>query len=171
MSDIKFGTDGWRGRIADDYTFANVRRAVQGFANYLRANGKRGAVVVGHDRRFLAEHFAASAAEVLAGNGFHVLLTPEATPTPAISFSAKHRQALGAINLTASHNPPEDCGLKVRDENGGAIAPAGLTQIESLIPAPGDDAAIQSLRLKDALKTRQVSTSTQNRPISPKSHV
>ena len=89
MSDIKFGTDGWRGRIADDYTFANVRRAVQGFANYLRANGKQGSVVVGHDRRFLAEHFAASAAEVLAGNGFHVLLTPEATPTPAISFSAK----------------------------------------------------------------------------------
>ncbi len=156
MSDIKFGTDGWRGRIADDYTFANVRRAVQGFANYLRANGKQGTVVVGHDRRFLAEHFAASAAEVLAGNGFHVLLTPEATPTPAISFSAKHRQALGAINLTASHNPPEDCGLKVRDENGGAIAPAGLVQIESLIPAPGDEAAIQSLRLKDALKTHQV---------------
>ena len=156
MSDIKFGTDGWRGRIADDYTFANVRRAVQGFANYLRANGKQGSVVVGHDRRFLAEHFAASAAEVLAGNGFHVLLTPEATPTPAISFSAKNQRALGAVNLTASHNPPEDCGLKVRDENGGAIAPAGLAQIESLIPVPGDDGAIHSLRLNDALKTHQV---------------
>src|SRR5438093_11776873 len=68
MGDIKFGTDGWRGRIADDYTFANVRRCAQGFANYLSANGKQGSVVVGHDKRFQAEAFAATTAEVLAGN-------------------------------------------------------------------------------------------------------
>lgn len=123
MSDIKFGTDGWRGRIADDYTFANLRRCAQGFANYLKANGLQGSVVVGHDKRFLAEHFAAATAEVLAGNGFKVFLTDKATPTPVISFSVGNKGALGAVNLTASHNPPEDCGFKVRDENGGAIAP------------------------------------------------
>ena len=152
MSEIKFGTDGWRGRIADDYTFANVRRAAQGYASWLKANGKTGSMVVGHDRRFLAEHFAATVAEVLAGNGFHVWLTPSATPTPVISYSAKERGALGAINLTASHNPPEDCGFKVRDENGGAIAPDGLAWIESLIPPAGDENAISSITLADALK-------------------
>ncbi len=155
-SDIKFGTDGWRGRIADDYTFANVRRATQGFAAYLTANGKTGSVVVGYDRRFQAEYFAAAAAEVLAGNGFKVWLTPAATPTPAISYTVVERGALAAVNLTASHNPPEDCGFKVRDENGGAIAPDGLAQIESLIPAAGDDAAIRRVALKDALADGRV---------------
>lgn len=69
MSDIRFGTDGWRGRIGDDYTYANVRRAAQGYATYLLAAGGTGPVIVGHDRRFSAEHFAAVACEVLAGNG------------------------------------------------------------------------------------------------------
>jgi alpha-D-glucose phosphate-specific phosphoglucomutase len=138
VSEIKFGTDGWRGRIGDDYTFANVRRCAQGFANYLKGQGKQGSVVIGHDRRFLAEHFAATAAEVLAGNGFHVYLTDGATPTPVISFSAPQLGALGAVNITASHNPPEDCGFKVRDELGGAIAPDGLVQIEAAIPADAD---------------------------------
>lgn len=150
-ADIKFGTDGWRGRIADDYTFANVRRAAQGFAAYLTANGKTGSVVVGYDRRFQAESFAATAAEVLAGNGFHVWLTPAATPTPAISYTVVERGALAAVNVTASHNPPEDCGFKVRDEHGGAIAPDGLAQIESLIPAAGDAAAIRRVALREAL--------------------
>jgi len=156
MSDIKFGTDGWRGRIGDDYTFANVRRCAQGFANYLKANGKQGSVVIGHDRRFQAEHFAATTAEVLAGNGFHVFLTDTATPTPVISFSVGEKGALAAINLTASHNPPEDCGFKVRDEFGGAIAPDGLKQIEALIPAAGDLAAIQQVRLAKALADKQI---------------
>ncbi|MGL4651794.1 MAG: phosphoglucomutase/phosphomannomutase family protein, partial [Caldilineaceae bacterium] len=158
MSDIRFGTDGWRGRIADDYTFANVRRATQGFADYLRAIGHRDAsqgapasVVVGYDRRFLAEHFAATAAEVLAGNGFHVWLTPTATPTPVISFSVPTQGAVAAVNLTASHNPPEDCGFKVRDQQGGAIAPDGLALIESLIPETGNSGAMRSLPLREAL--------------------
>lgn len=151
MSDIKFGTDGWRGRIGDDYTFANLRRCAQGFANYLKAQGQTGGVVIGHDRRFMAEHFAATAAEVLAGNGFAVHLTDGATPTPVISFSVGAKGALGAINITASHNPPEDCGFKVRDHLGGAIAPEGLVQIESLIPPAGDGGAIQSLKLADGL--------------------
>lgn len=156
MSDIKFGTDGWRGRIGDDYTFANLRRCAQGFANYLTAQNKQGSVVIGYDRRFLADEFAAAAAEVLAGNGFHVYLTDTATPTPVISFSVEAKGALGAINITASHNPPEDCGFKVRDERGGAIAPDGLTQIEAAIPAANDSAAIKSVPLAAARQAGKI---------------
>lgn len=137
-ADIKFGTDGWRGRIAEDYTFDNVRRCTQGFANYLQAtfgpeNMKRG-VVVGGDRRYNSEHFAAASAEVLAANGIPVHFCGGGVPTPVISFSVRARKAVAAINITASHNPPGDNGFKVRDENGGAIAPEGLKQIEELIP-------------------------------------
>uniref|UniRef100_A0A7C1FHC7 Phosphoglucomutase/phosphomannomutase family protein n=1 Tax=Caldilinea aerophila TaxID=133453 RepID=A0A7C1FHC7_9CHLR len=157
MSDIKFGTDGWRGRIADDYTYTNVRRAAQGFANYLKTTGREGPVVVGHDRRFSAEHFAAAVSEVLAGNGFSVLLTPGPTPTPVISFSVRANSAIGAVNITASHNPPEDCGFKVRDHNGGAIDPEGLKTIEALIPGPEDTEAIRRLPLEKALAEGKVS--------------
>ena len=110
MSDIKFGTDGWRGRIGDDYTYANLRRATQGFAGYLNAIGKGGqTVIVGHDRRFSAEHFAATAAEVLAGNGFRVLLTPGPTPTPVISYSVTGQQGRGG----ASTSPPATTRPKI----------------------------------------------------------
>ena len=156
MSDIKFGTDGWRGRIGDDYTYTNLRRATQGFADYLKTTGRQGPVVVGYDRRFSADHFAAAACEVLAGNGFQVLLTPGPTPTPVISYSVKVNHAIAALNITASHNPPEDCGFKVRDENGGAIAPDGLQQIEARIPAAGDEAAILRIPLAAALASGQV---------------
>ncbi|MBX3002125.1 MAG: phosphoglucomutase/phosphomannomutase family protein [Caldilineaceae bacterium] len=157
MSDIKFGTDGWRGRVADDYTFANVRRCAQGFASWLIEEGHSGkAVVVGHDKRFMGEKFAAAVAEVLAGNGFHVLLTDGPTPTPVISFSVPARGAVAAVNITASHNPPEDNGFKVRDANGGAIPPEGLKGIEARIPAAGDTAAIRSIPLKKAVEGGQI---------------
>jgi phosphomannomutase len=137
---IKFGTDGWRGMIAEDYTFDNVRRAAQGFASYMTENGKAGAsIVVGHDQRFGSEFFSAAVAEVLAGNGFHVHLTAGATPTPVISYAVVSKRAAGAVNITASHNPATDNGFKVRNEFGGAIAPAGLSRIESLIPASVDE--------------------------------
>ncbi|MDE0069066.1 MAG: phosphoglucomutase/phosphomannomutase family protein [Caldilineaceae bacterium] len=132
---IRFGTDGWRGRMAEDYTFANVRRCAQGFANWLADEGHAAnAVVVGHDKRFQGEHFAAAAAEVLAGNGFRVLLVDDAAPTPVISFAAVDNNAVGAVNITASHNPPEDNGFKVRDASGGAVPPEGLAEIEARIP-------------------------------------
>jgi len=132
---ITFGTDGWRGMIAEDYTFDNVRRCTQGFASYLLENGKLGqAVVVGHDKRFDSELFAAAAAEVLAGNGMKVYLTDGATPTPVIAFSVVNKQACGAVNITASHNPGTDNGFKVRNHFGGAIDPQGLLKIEALIP-------------------------------------
>ncbi len=132
---IKFGTDGWRGVIAEDYTFDNVRRAAQGFASYMLQRGKKGQVIiVGYDKRFDSEYFAAAVAEVLAANGFTVHLTDSATPTPVIAFSVVNHHAAGAVNITASHNPATDDGFKVRDEFGGAIDPDGLKQIESLIP-------------------------------------
>ncbi|HQE20271.1 MAG TPA: phosphoglucomutase/phosphomannomutase family protein, partial [Aggregatilineales bacterium] len=100
MSRIKFGTDGWRGTIAEDYTFDNVRRAAHGFATYLLQHGaaERGAVI-GHDQRFASERFAAAAAEVLAAHGIHVWLTQGATPTPVISYSIVARGAAGGINI------------------------------------------------------------------------
>ncbi len=154
MTDIHFGTDGWRARIAEDYTFDNVRRCAQGFANYLVAQGKRGAdVVVGYDKRFAAEHFGAAAAEVMAANGFHVWLTGTATPTPVISYAIVERGAAGGINITASHNPPWDCGFKVRDEHGAAVAPDGLREIEALIPPIG---GVKRVTLEEAQAKGQI---------------
>ena len=136
---IKFGTDGWRGENAENYTFANVRRCAQGFTDYLIEKGKKEqGVVIGYDKRFQSEYFAAAAAEVVAGNGLKVYLTQLATPTPAISYSVVVKKAAGAINITASHNPPTDNGFKVRDEFGGAIDPKGLAEIERLIPESVD---------------------------------
>jgi len=147
---IKFGTDGWRGEIARDYTFANVRRCSQGFASYLLAHGhKDSGVVVGYDKRFHSENFAAAAAEVLAGNGLRVHLTQGATPTPVISYSVVAKQAVAALNITASHNPPTDNGFKVRDQHGGAIDPDGLLEIESLIP--DDEDGVRATPLAEAI--------------------
>ena len=149
MTTIRFGTDGWRGRMADDYTFANVRRCAQGFANWLLDEGHVArTVVVGHDKRFQGEQFAAAVAEVLAGNGLRVLLTDGAAPTPVISFAAVDNNAVGAVNITASHNPPEDNGFKVRDASGGAVPPDGLAAIEARIP---DTDAVRRTPLDAAL--------------------
>jgi phosphomannomutase len=142
---IQFGTDGWRGVIAGDYTFENVRRCAQGFATYLNTHGKKGRwVVVGFDKRFHSENFALAVAEVLAGNDLKVYLTDGPTPTPIISYSVVNKKAAGAVNITASHNPPTDNGFKVRDEHGGAIDPTGLKEIESGIPETINDVKIMS---------------------------
>jgi len=152
---IKFGTDGWRGVIAEDYTFDNVRRAAQGFASYMLAQGKAGqSIVVGHDKRFGSEHFAAAVAEVLAGNGLTVWLTEGATPTPVIAFSVVNKKAAGAVNITASHNPPTDNGFKVRNETGGAIDPDGLKQIEAGIPENVAD--VKRLPYTEAVKAGKI---------------
>jgi phosphomannomutase len=147
---IRFGTDGWRAVIAEDYTFANVRRCAQGFAGHLLKKGLAGRrVVVGHDRRFASEYFAAAVAEVLAGNGFPVLLTEGPTPTPCISHSVRAQEACGAVNITASHNPGTDNGFKVRDSNGAALAPDALKEVESLIPESAE--GIQRISLERGL--------------------
>ena len=99
---IKFGTDGWRGEIASDYTFANVRRCSQGFASYLQArNLAAKGVVIGYDKRFQSESFAAACAEVLAGVGIRIWLTDGATPTPVISYAVVHHKAAGAKRYAA----------------------------------------------------------------------
>ncbi|HET9908377.1 MAG TPA: phosphoglucomutase/phosphomannomutase family protein [Anaerolineales bacterium] len=152
---ISFGTDGWRGEIADDYTFENLRRAAQGFASYLLEQGKEGQwVVVGYDKRFHSENFAAAAAEVLAANGLKVYLTEGPTPTPTIAFAVVDKKACGAVNITASHNPPTDNGFKVRDENGSAIDPEGLKRIEALIPDSAE--SIKRVKLNEALRDKNV---------------
>ena len=144
---IKFGTDGWRAAIAENYTFDNVRRCAQGFASYMLNQGKKGSwIVVGYDKRFLSESFAEAVTEVLPANDFRVYLTDGATPTPVIAFSVVNKKAAGAVNITASHNPPADNGFKVRDEHGGAIAPDGLLQIEALIPDNVDQVKRQPIR-------------------------
>lgn len=131
---IKFGTDGWRAVIAEDYTFDNVRLCAQGVAQYLIETGKAApGMVVGHDTRFASEHFAAAAAEVLAGNGIKTLLVDKATPTPVISYAILAHKTSGAINITASHNPPADNGFKIRSEYAGAAAPETLLEIEKRI--------------------------------------
>ena len=154
---IKFGTDGWRGTIAEDYTFDNVRRAAQGYANYMLSQGKQGQwIVVGYDKRFGSENFAAAAAEVLAGNGFKVYLTNDATPTPVIAYAVVDKKAAGAVNITASHNPPADNGFKVRNETGGAIDPEGLLEIEGAIPDAIE--AVKRTAYKDAVAAGMIVT-------------
>ncbi len=152
VQEIKFGTDGWRGHVAENYTFANVRRCTQGFALYLKDEGLQGSwVVVGHDCRYQGELFAAAVAEVLVGNGFNVYLTDGPTPTPVISYAVVDKKAAAAINITASHNPYTDNGIKVRDENGGAINPEGLTRIEKHIPDTEEQ--VNRTVLSDALES------------------
>jgi len=137
--EIRFGTDGWRARIAEGYTFANVRRVAAAAAQYYRdeADGANRGLVIGHDQRFLAREFAVAAAEVAAGHGIPVWLTAGVTPTPVISHAVVVHGAAGAFNLTASHNPPGDLGFKVRDDTGGALAPEELKGIEKRLPDAG----------------------------------
>src|SRR5512146_2089324 len=152
---IKFGTDGWRGMIAEHYTFDNVRRAAQGFASYLLEQGRQGQwVVVGHDKRFASENFAAAVSEVLVANGLNVYLTDGATPTPVIASAGVNKKACGAVNITASHNPPTDNGFKVRDPHGGAIDPDGLKQIEAAIPDSVEN--VKRISIDDAMRDGKV---------------
>jgi len=133
-AEIKFGTDGWRGVIAEDFTFQNVRRCAQGVARYLIDSGQAGrGMVVGYDTRFASEHFAAAVAEVLAGNGIKVYLCDKAAPTPVVTYAILEKRTAGNIIITASHNPPWDNGFKVRSQYAGAASPEILAQIERRI--------------------------------------
>ena len=120
---IKFGTDGWRAIIADEFTFENVAICVQGVAGYIKEIGlaDRG-VVVGYDTRFLSKEFAMCAAEVFAGNGIPTLLCHGASPTPVVSYNVLVHNAAGAVVITASHNPPQWNGLKFKPDYGGSAS-------------------------------------------------
>jgi phosphoglucomutase len=133
---IKFGTSGWRGIIGEDFTFENVRIATQGIANHLKKSGQKGnGVVVAYDTRFLSEKFASEAAKILAFNGIQAYLCNRDVPTPCVSFETVRRKAMGAINFTASHNPPEYNGLKYSTANGAPALPEVTKQIEHEIQA------------------------------------
>ncbi|NCT45604.1 MAG: phosphoglucomutase/phosphomannomutase family protein [Microcystis aeruginosa G11-09] len=140
VNPIKFGTDGWRGIIAADFTFDRVALlaplAAQVLAdNYGQITGSR-TIIVGYDRRFMAEDFAQTAAESLQKAGFDVLLSQSYAPTPAFSWAARSENALGAIVLTASHNPAKYLGLKVKGYFGGSVSPEITQQIEALLSNP-----------------------------------
>jgi alpha-D-glucose phosphate-specific phosphoglucomutase len=133
---IKFGTSGWRAVVAEDFTFANVRRAVTGIARYVLSNKSSGArVIIGRDPRFLGEAFCAIAAEVLAEHGITPLVIADAAPTPAIAYAVIHEHADGAINFTASHNPPEYNGIKFSTPDGAPALPDATRRIEAEIVA------------------------------------
>jgi len=128
---IKFGTDGWRGIIADTFTFDNVRIAAQATAEYFNTvRGRERGVLIGYDVRFLSSSFAAAAAEVFAGNGFHVYLLDRPYPTPYVSFEVSRRNLTGGIVLTASHNPPVFNGFKIKADFGGSATPQITAQVE-----------------------------------------
>jgi alpha-D-glucose phosphate-specific phosphoglucomutase len=134
MTEIKFGTSGWRGILAEDFTFPNARLVCQGIAEYLKREGiaARG-VVIGYDTRFFSEAFAAAAAEVMAGNGIPCRFSTRDIPTPVVGFAIVQGRHAGGINITASHNPPEYSGIKFSPATGGP-APTPVTDaIEALI--------------------------------------
>ncbi|MGA9380282.1 MAG: phosphoglucomutase/phosphomannomutase family protein [Phormidium sp.] len=137
VNPIKFGTDGWRGVIAADFTFERVALvapiAAQVLAKEYGNSTNSRMVIVGHDRRFMAETFARTAAEAIRAVGFDVLLTETFAPTPAFSWAAKKLNALGAIVITASHNPGSYLGLKVKGAFGGSVSPEVTKQIEALL--------------------------------------
>ena len=135
LAQIKFGTDGWRAIIARDFTFANVERVAQAYAQYLKQQSPetKQKVVVGFDRRFLSEQFARRAAEVVAANGLEIILFPEAQPTPVISWAVKDLGANGGIMITASHNPATFNGFKIKAPWGGSASPETTSGVEALV--------------------------------------
>lgn len=141
LTQIKFGTSGWRAVMAEEFTYANVRRAVGGIARYVASQKPKGArVIVGRDPRFLGETFCSMAAEILAAHGITPLIVKEAAPTPAFAHAVITNKADGVINFTASHNPPEYNGIKFSTPDGCPALPKVTKKIEAEIIA-GDNAA------------------------------
>jgi len=134
---IKFGTDGWRGVIADDFTFANVRTAAEAIAAYVHANEDPSkGLCIAYDTRFGSKAFARTCAEVVAATGIPVLLANGITPTPALSFGVRERGAAGGIVITSSHNPPQWNGVKYKAWYGGSGKPSIMAAIESYLGRP-----------------------------------
>ena len=157
MSQIKFGTDGWRAVIAEDFNFANVVRVAQATADFWKSEiqnpnskifGRELKVVIGFDRRFFSDKFAQITAEVFAGNDFYVVLTPEPTPTPSVSFAVKSLNAIGGVMITASHNPPIFNGFKLKSFYGGSSSSDECKAVESFLDKNPPQLKIQNSKFK-----------------------
>ncbi|MFC2038845.1 phosphoglucomutase/phosphomannomutase family protein [Chloroflexota bacterium] len=150
---IKFGTDGWRAIIAEDFTFDNVRICAQAVSDYIKDSGLAGqGLIIGYDTRFASEDFAAAAAEVAAGNGIKVRLCPEATPTPVISYGAMTLKAAGAIVITASHNPAAWNGFKYKTGDGAGAPDEVTAAIEKNISRIYSSGNVNRLAITEALE-------------------
>lgn len=149
---IKFGTSGWRGVIADDFTVARVRVVTQAIADHIASQTlKERGIIVGYDTRFMSERFAEEAVKVLCANGIHTYLSNRDAPTPAISFEIIRRKAAGGINFTASHNPPQYNGLKFSPAWGGPALPETTKDIELKANALLEKSCIAPLSLPEAI--------------------
>src|SRR5437763_16576381 len=152
---IKFGTDGWRAVIADDFTFENVRRVAGAIASYvLKHEDPSRGLIVGYDTRFGSPRFARAAAEVLAGAGIPIRLASDHSPTPAVSFAVKSFGAAGGVVITSSHNPWNWNGVKFKAKFGGSATPSIMKVIEDELGAgampDGHTAPIEEVDLKPA---------------------
>jgi len=149
---VRFGTDGWRAIVAEDYTFQNVRDASQGVAEFVKESGQPGGVVVGYDTRFVSENFAAAAAEVLAANGLHVHLADKSVPTPTVSWSVLDKKAAGAIVITSSHNPWTYNGFKYKPEYAGSASQEVVDRLEDIIEDVQRAGRTRTMPIADARK-------------------
>ena len=143
VTDIRFGTSGWRAVIAEEFTYENARRVVAAIGRVLSAEGRGGGLVLlGYDTRFMADRFAADAARLLAAQGFACEIAARPVPTPALAFEIRRRQAAAGINFTASHNPPQYLGIKFSTHDGAPALPELTKKVEaevagiSEVPAP-----------------------------------
>ena len=150
IQDIRFGTDGWRAVIADDYTFDNVRIVAQATADYLKRHKLTSKVIVGYDTRFLSGSFAGAVAEVMAANDIPVALTSSVVPTPALSFAVREFEAGGGVMITASHNPARWNGFKVKSHLGGTASSEATSEIEQAIPGIIQGDRVQHVPLGEA---------------------
>src|SRR5467141_5007733 len=128
---IKFGTSGWRGQIADDFTFANVRLAVTAIAEHVRSKVKNPTILVGYDTRFYSEEFSRLAVDILQEHKIHTLLCDSFAPTPAVAYEITRGKLHGAVNFTASHNPAQYHGLKFSSADAGPALPEVTKDIET----------------------------------------
>lgn len=151
MSQIQFGTDGWRAIIARDFTFETCAAAAQGIANYVNSNNlKKKSIIIGYDNRFMSKDFARECARVLLGNGISVFLFRKVSPTPLTAFAIRTLEAAGAIMITASHNPPEYNGIKFIPEYAGPALPDVTEAIESEVNRVFDGGKVYELNLEEA---------------------
>src|ERR1035437_10391813 len=150
---IKFGTDGWRAIIAEDFTFDNVRICAQATADYLKQhNIADKGFTIGYDTRFASEDFAAASAEVLAANGIKVQLTSKATPTPVVSYGVVSHKTAGAIIITASHNPAEYNGFKLKSSDGASAPTEFIREVETNISRIIETGEVHRIPLQEARK-------------------